>query len=133
MASNVYCKPAEIPLSFLKFDMKRKQIRLRCWVELDGLKFFGPGPAELLEGIKREGSLAKSAKQMGMSYKKAWDIVQSLNKLTKNKFVESHKGGEEGGRTVLTRHGKNFVSQYRILEKKLNGIVAKEDNLLKLL
>lgn len=113
--------------------MKTKQIRLRCWIEIDGEKFFGPGPAELLEGIEREGSLAKAAKQMGMSYKKAWDIVDHLNSQSKNKFVESHKGGEKGGRAELTEQGKAFVTQYRSLEKKLNAIISKEDKLLKLL
>ena len=113
--------------------MKKKQIRLRCWIEIEGVKFFGPGPAELLEGIERGGSLAKAAKEMGMSYKKAWDIVDSLNSQSKNKFVESHKGGEKGGRAELTDYGKKFVLQYRNLEKKLNAIISKENKLLKLL
>ncbi len=113
--------------------MKQKQIRLRCWIEIDGEKFFGPGPAELLEGIEREGSLSRAAKEMGMSYKKAWDIVLALNSQSKNKFVESYKGGEKGGRAELTGHGKTFLSQYRSLEKKLNAVVSKEDKLLKML
>jgi len=111
----------------------KREIRFRCWIEIDGVKFFGPGPAELLEGIEREGSLAQAAKQMGMSYKKAWDIVDRLNTQSKNKFVESHKGGDKGGRAELTAHGRKFVTHYRSLEKKLNAIVSKEDKLLKLL
>ena len=38
--------------------MKKKEIRFRCWIEIDGVKFFGPGPAELLEHIEQEGSIA---------------------------------------------------------------------------
>lgn len=113
--------------------MTKKQIRLRCWIEFGGVKFFGPGPAELLEGIEQEGSLAKSAMNMGMSYKKAWDILDNLNRMSKNKFVESHKGGGKGGRTELTKHGKTFLRQYRSLEKKLQTIISKEAKLLKLL
>ncbi len=113
--------------------MKKKEIRLRCWIEIDGVKFFGPGPAELLEGIEREGSLAQAAKQMGMSYKKAWDIIDRLNAQSKNKFVESFKGGETGGRAELTKQGKKFVALYRSLEKKLNAVISKENKLLKLL
>ncbi len=113
--------------------MKKKEIRLRCWIEIDGVKFFGPGPAELLEHIEREGSLAQAAKQMGMSYKKAWDIIDRLNAQSKNKFVESYKGGETGGRAELTKQGKTFVALYRSLEKKLNAVISKENKLLKLL
>jgi molybdate transport system regulatory protein len=113
--------------------MKKKEIRIRCWIEIDGIKFFGPGPAELLEGIQREGSLSQAAKQMGMSYKKAWDIVDDLNARSKVKFVQSFKGGKKGGRAELTEQGQKFVAQYRSLERKIGAVVEKEDSLLKLI
>jgi molybdate transport system regulatory protein len=111
--------------------MKKKEIRFRCWIEIDGVKFFGPGPAELLEHIEQEGSIAKAAKQMGMSYKKAWDLVDDLNARGRSPYVESHKGGEKGGGASLTKAGKTVVTHYRRLAAKLNKIVEKEVAILK--
>lgn len=75
--------------------MKNKQIRIRCWIDIDGVKFFGPGRAELLELIDQEGSIAKAAKKMGMSYKKAWDMVDEMNTRGVKPFVISRKGGAQ--------------------------------------
>ena len=113
--------------------MKKKEIRLRCWIDIDGEKFFGPGPARLLELIGDEGSLAKAAKQMGMSYKKAWDIIDDLNTRGKMPFVISRKGGEKGGGAELTETGKKVLLKYRSLTDKLNSIVEKDTGILKIL
>jgi len=110
-----------------------KELRLRCWINIDGEKFFGPGPAELLGFIEQEGSIAKAAKQMGMSYKKAWDIVENLNAHGKKPYVVSHKGGEKGGGAELTETGKAVLIRYRKLAGKLNTIIEKETELLKLI
>jgi molybdate transport system regulatory protein len=110
--------------------MESKELRVRCWVELDGKKFFGPGPARLLDLIDREGSIAKAAKQMGMSYKKAWDIVTDLNTRGKEHYVVSRKGGEKGGGAELTEAGRLVLTHYRSLTQKLNSLVSKESELL---
>ena len=113
--------------------MKKKEIRFRCWVNIDGEKFFGPGPAELLELIEQEGSIAKAAKQMGMSYKKAWDIVDDLNTRGQKPYVISHKGGEKGGGAELTEVAKKVVLRYRKLTDKMTSIIEKDTEILKLL
>ncbi|MBT1698746.1 winged helix-turn-helix domain-containing protein [Fulvivirgaceae bacterium PWU4] len=113
--------------------MRKKEIRFRCWIDIDGTKFFGPGPAELLELISEEGSIAKAAKKMGMSYKKAWDIIDELNTRGKKPFVVSHKGGESGGGAELTETGKKVVARYRALTSKLKAIIEKDTVLLKLI
>ncbi|TXE13428.1 winged helix-turn-helix domain-containing protein [Algoriphagus aquimarinus] len=69
-----------------------KEIRIRCWFEIDGIKFFSPGPARLLELIQSKGSLSGAAKKMGMSYKKVWDLVTDLNTRGQAPHVVSHKG-----------------------------------------
>lgn len=112
--------------------MKKKEIRLRCWIEIDGEKFFGPGPAELLELIGEVGSIANAAKKMGMSYKKAWDMVEELNTRGQKPFVISRKGGEKGGGAELTETGKKVISKYRNLTAKLNAIVENDKDILKL-
>src|SRR5580692_5389724 len=72
------------------------------WIEGDGQRFFGPGPVELLEGIEKAGSISKAAKSMGMSYKKAWDIVTRLNGMTAVPFVVTSIGGEDGGGSTIS-------------------------------
>jgi len=111
--------------------MKKKIIRIRCWIDIDGEKFFGPGPAQLLEQIEKEGSIAKAAKQLKMSYKKAWSIIDDLNTRGMKPFVVSRKGGEKGGGAELTKFGKEVVLKYRNLTNKLNSIVKKDNEMLK--
>lgn len=112
--------------------MKKKEIRFRCWINIDGEKFFGPGPAELLELIEQEGSIAKAAKQMGMSYKKAWDIIDDLNTRGQKPYVISRKGGDKGGGAELTELGKKVILKYRKLTDKMNLIIEKDTEILKL-
>lgn len=110
-----------------------KEIRVRCWIEIDGTKFFGPGPATLLELIQSEGSLSGAAKMMGMSYKKAWDIVTDLNTRGQAPYVVSHKGGGKGGGAELTAKGEEVVGKFRELNKKLIALKDSENELLSLI
>jgi molybdate transport system regulatory protein len=75
----------------------KKEIRIRCWIDVDGEKFFGPGPAELLQLVEETGSIASAAKSMGMSYKKAWGIITNMNTKSLKPLVISHKGGKIAG------------------------------------
>jgi molybdate transport system regulatory protein len=110
--------------------MAKKNIKLRCWIEMDDLKFFGPGRAELLILIDQEGSLSKAAKKMGMSYKKAWDMVNDLNTRGKNPFVIMKQGGEKGGGASLSEHARIFLKKYQTLDAKLQEIIQQEADLL---
>ena len=118
---------------FLIWVMKNKQIRVRCWIDIDGVKFFGPGRAELLELIDQEGSIAKAAKRMGMSYKKAWDMVDEMNTRGRKPFVISRKGGDKGGGASLTETGRMVVDQYRALMAKLDAVAEKNTAILNLI
>jgi molybdate transport system regulatory protein len=116
-----------------KNSMKKKEIRFRCWIDIDGAKFFGPGPAELLQLIGKTGSISKAAKSMGMSYKKAWDMVDHLNSKGQKLYVISHKGGQKGGGAELTSTGKQVVAAYGNLVRKIQTVVIKDKHLLKLI
>ncbi len=111
--------------------MKKKEIRVRCWVEIGGAKHFGPGPAELLELIEETGSISKAAKAMGMSYKKAWDIIERMNSRGQSPYVIRCKGGTEGGGTVLTPRGKKVLEAFNKLNTKIKAVVEKETTILK--
>ncbi|HEX7015361.1 MAG TPA: ModE family transcriptional regulator [Cyclobacteriaceae bacterium] len=110
--------------------MKRKEIRVRCWVNVDGQRFFGPGPAELLRLIEATGSISRAARTMGMSYKKAWDIVDNLNTRARKAFVIAHKGGQRGGGAQLTDTGRKALVAYEKLAGKIEKIVRAEKALL---
>lgn len=110
----------------------KKEIRIRCWIDIDGEKFFGPGRAELLELIDATGSISKAARSMGMSYKKAWDMVNEMNSLGHKPYVTSHKGGDSGGGAEVTTAGKKMISAYKELALALESVGARHKEILKL-
>ena len=111
----------------------KKEIRLRCWLDIDGERFFGPGRAELLQLIEETGSISQAAKSMGMSYKKAWAMVDEMNAMATKPYVIAQKGGDKGGGTQLTEAGKKMVAAYQKLMTRLNTIVDKEKDILRLI
>ncbi|NOG73654.1 winged helix-turn-helix domain-containing protein [Roseicella sp. DB1501] len=77
----------------------------------------GPGKAELLEGIRDTGSIAAAGRRMGMSYKRAWFLVEAMNGTFRGALVEASKGGTGGGRAALTPLGATILAAYRRLEQ----------------
>lgn len=76
----------------------------------------GPGKAELLERIDATGSIAAAGRGMGMSYKRAWMLVETMNAMFREPVVESTRGGPRGGGAVLTGTGRRVLSLYRAFE-----------------
>jgi molybdate transport system regulatory protein len=116
-----------------KGNKKGKQLRVRCWIDIDGERFFGPGRAELLQFIQETGSISKAAKSMGMSYKKAWAMVDGLNSISKTPYVIAHKGGQKGGGAEVTEAGIKILLAYQKLNNKVSAIVKKHIDILELI
>ncbi len=76
----------------------------------------GPGRADLLENIQATGSIAAAGREMGMSYKRAWALVEAMNALFRAPVVEAAKGGAGGGGAKLTETGVQVLAAYRGLE-----------------
>ncbi len=76
----------------------------------------GPGKAELLEGIAATGSIAAAGRRMGMSYKRAWGLVEAMNAMFATPLVDAAKGGAGGGGAALTPLGAEMLAAYRRLE-----------------
>lgn len=76
----------------------------------------GPGKADLLEGIAETGSIAAAGRRMGMSYRRAWMLVEQMNRMFAVPLVDAAKGGAGGGGAVLTAEGQRIVAAYRRLE-----------------
>lgn len=90
----------------------------------------GAGPAgqkriALLESIGRSGSIAQAARDIGMSYKAAWQAVDSMNNLASAPLVERSAGGSRGGGTRLTAEGQRLIEIYRRTEAEFTGFLAR--------
>ena len=79
----------------------------------------GPGRADVLEAIAREGSIRAAGRSLGMSYRYIWLLVESMNRCFRDKLVESATGGARGGGASLTETGKEVLAAYRALEALL--------------
>lgn len=80
--------------------------------------WIGPGKADMLEGICATGSIAASGRRLGMSYKRAWSLVETLNVMFEGPLVECTRGGARFGGARLTELGERVLALYRKLEAK---------------
>jgi molybdate transport system regulatory protein len=88
--------------------------------------YMGPGRADLLEGIAETGSIAAGGKRMGMSYKRAWSLVQALNDGWGSPLVEASRGGAGQGGAALTEDGAFVLARYRAMQEATRGAIAGE-------
>ncbi len=86
------------------------------WLDRKGQKFAGADRIALLESIDRVGSITHAAKDVGLSYKAAWDAVNAMNNLADKPLLIRATGGRHGGGSHLTEHGRSLVQLYRLLE-----------------
>lgn len=107
-----------------------KSIKVKCWIEEEGEKFYGPGPHELIKRIDKEGSLSKAAAQMHLSYKKAWKMVQRLNQNSAETLVILKKGGISGGGAEVTPQALILIEEYENLQQKIEELIDQEEKLL---
>lgn len=86
---------------------------------------FGPGKAELLERIAAAGSISAAGREMGMSYKRAWMLVEEMNAAFRDPLVSSARGGSGGGGAQLTDTGHEVLRLYRAILSDAQTAVAK--------
>ena len=84
----------------------------------------GPGKAELIERIAQTGSISAAARAMGMSYRRAWQLVESLNATFTEPVVTTAIGGKRGGGARVTALGERVVAQFRAMERKASRAIA---------
>ena len=100
----------------------RTELRLR--LVFAGGAMIGPGKADLLELIAETGSISAAGRRMGMSYKRAWTLVETLNAIFETPLVERSRGGAQGGGATLTVTGQGVLSHYRRLESRARAAGA---------
>lgn len=86
----------------------------------------GPGKAELIERIEQTGSISAAARAMGMSYRRAWMLVEALNASFNEPVVTTATGGTRGGGAGVTLFGRQLVKQFRAMEGKASAAIANE-------
>lgn len=86
----------------------------------------GPGKADLLEAIDRCGSISAAARELGMSYRRAWQLTDVMNRSFREKLIEAGTGGARGGGARLTSLGREVLARYRAMEEKAAKSIAAE-------
>jgi molybdate transport system regulatory protein len=99
------------------------KIKSKFWIEVDGKPVFGSGKRCLLEAIEKYGSINQAAKEVKISYRKAWSHLNAMEKRLGIKLIDRHTGGKNGGGTVLTENARTILKQYKDLESGLQKIV----------
>ena len=84
----------------------------------------GPGKAELIERIAATGSISAAARAMGMSYRRAWQLVEALNRDYRERVVDTATGGTRGGGARVTPFGKQILALFRSMEEKASAAIA---------
>jgi molybdate transport system regulatory protein len=84
----------------------------------------GPGKADLLDGIRETGSIAAAGRRMGMSYKQAWLLIDTMNRCFAKPLVEAVKGGKSGGGAHLTKLGEQVLARYRHMQAATEEVIA---------
>lgn len=95
------------------------RLKLKAQILLGDEIAMGPGKADLLEAIERTGSISAAGRALGMSYRRTWLLVDTMNRCWKEPLVETATGGSHGGGARLSSLGKQVVQHYREIEQQM--------------
>lgn len=99
-------------------------IAVRLFLKLDAETRIGHGKVALLEGVAETGSISAAGRATGMTYRRAWELIDHLNKAFGRPLVEGHTGGAGGGGAALTDLGREVVERYRALQAATEEVAA---------
>ncbi|MGC2061804.1 MAG: winged helix-turn-helix domain-containing protein [Thermodesulfovibrionales bacterium] len=101
------------------------EIKSKLWIEVGGQPVFGRGRRFLLEAIDRYGSINQAAKEINISYRKAWGYIKAMEERLGFRLIERQAGGKNGGGAILTAEARAFLKKYAALEKGMQELVDK--------
>ena len=101
--------------------------RLTLRVDLGSGRALGPGKIRLLEAIAKTGSISQAGRHLGMSYRRAWLLVDDMNNCFRDPVIAAQPGGANGGGATLTAFGRTLVKRYRAIEA--DALVATKKHL----
>ncbi len=102
--------------------------RGQVWIAKDKSTFLGSGRITLLEKIKECGSITEAAKSMDMSYKHAWDLIDSMNSKSEKPLVVTSTGGKGGGGAKLTEAGQRAIDIFHAFHRDFRQFLRREEN-----
>lgn len=108
------------------------QTSIKIRLHSNGKVALGPGKADLLEAIIQNGSISAAGRAMSMSYKRAWDLVNTMNESFVKPVVITAKGGSHGGGAEVTEFGKQILKHYRQAQLKAEKAIEAEVHTLSL-
>jgi molybdate transport system regulatory protein len=97
-------------------DADARQAALTIRIDFGAAGFLGPGKIALMELIAKHGSISAAGREMGMSYRRAWLLVDEINRIFRAPLVETQMGGSGGGGARLSRLGRDVVDRYRAIQ-----------------
>lgn len=101
------------------------RMKIQARLMLDEEIAFGPGKADLLLAIQTTGSISAAGKHLGMSYRRAWLLVDAMNRCFQQPLVETATGGTQGGGTRLTPLGVDVLARYQQLQQEIRSLSEK--------
>ena len=101
-------------------------VKNRIWLEGNEGTFLGNGRIKLLHLIHKTGSIKKAAKELKMSYRKAWSLLDSMNKQAKDAYLIKSSGGSGGGGTEVTEAGLKAIENFKSLDQKCQQFLNEE-------
>ncbi len=102
----------------------RPEVRFRMRIQQAGTIALGPGKVSLLEAVREHGSISAAARSLNMSYRRAWLLMDELNRSLKSPATVSEHGGQSGGGSVLTPVGEEIIRLYRDIEEQAAAACA---------
>lgn len=101
-------------------------VRLTMRIDFGPDRALGPGKIWLLEAIGKTGSISQAGRSLGMSYRRAWLLVDDLNRCFREPVVTTRPGGARGGGAALTRSGRALIKKYRLIETRATAAATKQ-------
>ena len=108
--------------------MSSIQIHCKIWLEKDSQVLFGQGRLELLQGIREHGSLAETARHLGMSYRAAWGRLKSSENRLGHKLAEKVPAEGRGQKLILTPLAESLIGDFLELEQQISVFIAEHQN-----
>ena len=105
---------------------KERESMPRLRILMGAAVALGPGKADLLDAVDQAGSISAAARAMGMSYRRAWILIEAMNRDFKKPLVATSAGGRGGGGAQVTAAGNEALKRYRAMEDKATAVVKKE-------
>src|ERR1700726_3975070 len=93
-------------------------VRLTVRINFGAARALGPGKIRLLEAIRKSGSISKAGRSLAMSYRRAWLLVDDMNRCFREAVVATQPGGAQGGGAALTPFGVELIEKYRAIEAR---------------